>query len=351
MRMQNANGATTGRSTAENTTLREMESSIRALAERTGGTAIINTNDIGGYLRGMMATTSAYYLLGYTPTNTALDGKFRRITVKVDRPGVLVHARPGYTAGRPPEIRPAERPGTAAPSSLDAAFSALAASSAGSGFHVSAFVWTRRDAAGQPAGALWIAGEFDPTARPTGAAATNGVAQITIQPATGGRGVSRSIDIPSGATAFSIDVTSETLQPGDYSVRVAVTRPDAAALSDVKRVTLPDTPTPLGDAIVYRRGPATAQRYVRTAVARFQRNERLRIEVPTHVAGPAAAVLRDSKGGILQVPVTVTERADDSGAWKWIVADVAMAPLAPAVYAVEITQDGVSRVAAFRLVP
>jgi hypothetical protein len=90
---------------------------------------------------------------------------------------------------------------------------------------------------------------------------------------------------------------------------------------------------------------------VRTAVARFQRNERLRIEVPTHVAGPAAAVLRDSKGGILQVPVTVTERADDSGAWKWIVADVAMAPLAPAVYAVEITQDGVSRVAAFRLVP
>jgi len=39
-----------------------------------------------------------YYLLGYVSTNPALDGTFRKIDVKVKRPGVEARARPGYLA-------------------------------------------------------------------------------------------------------------------------------------------------------------------------------------------------------------------------------------------------------------
>lgn len=46
----------------------------------------------------MQAQNSTYYLLGYSPSNTKSDGRFRRIRVEVDRPGVKVEARPGYFA-------------------------------------------------------------------------------------------------------------------------------------------------------------------------------------------------------------------------------------------------------------
>ena len=46
----------------------------------------------------MVADTGSYYLLGYYSTNTKLDGKFRKLTVRVKRPGAVVRTRPGYLA-------------------------------------------------------------------------------------------------------------------------------------------------------------------------------------------------------------------------------------------------------------
>src|SRR5688572_22494399 len=105
-RMATSLGATGARrsQTAENATTLSIQSSLRALAEDTGGVAIVNTNDIRGRLKEMMTVTSAYYLLGYTPANAALDGRFHRIEVKIDRPGVRVHARPGYVAAKAPDV-------------------------------------------------------------------------------------------------------------------------------------------------------------------------------------------------------------------------------------------------------
>jgi hypothetical protein len=49
------------------------------------------------------------YLLGYSPTNTRLDGRFRRIVVRVNRPELTVLYRHGYFARDAPAPLDAER--------------------------------------------------------------------------------------------------------------------------------------------------------------------------------------------------------------------------------------------------
>ena len=44
------------------------------------------------------AESRSYYLLGYSPGNIPRDGRFRKIEVKVRRPGAVVRARRGYFA-------------------------------------------------------------------------------------------------------------------------------------------------------------------------------------------------------------------------------------------------------------
>jgi VWFA-related protein len=68
------------------------------LANETGGFVIDNTNDLAKGVARMQIERTTYYGLGYQPTNTALDGKFHRVTVKVKRGKVSVRARPGYVA-------------------------------------------------------------------------------------------------------------------------------------------------------------------------------------------------------------------------------------------------------------
>ena len=51
-----------------------------------------------------MLTSSAFYLLGYSPKDAQLDGKFREIKVRVKQSGVQVRARNGYWAPRGAEI-------------------------------------------------------------------------------------------------------------------------------------------------------------------------------------------------------------------------------------------------------
>jgi VWFA-related protein len=71
---------------------------LAALAEATGGFAAVRTNDFSGAFDRVVSEASSYYLIGYTPTNTKRDGKFRRIRVRTSRQGLGVQARSGYTA-------------------------------------------------------------------------------------------------------------------------------------------------------------------------------------------------------------------------------------------------------------
>jgi len=72
---------------------------LREVAEETGGSAVVGTNNFsGGYSR-IVQENSTYYIVGYSPAEEYQDGKFHGIRVRVkNRPELLVHARRGYTA-------------------------------------------------------------------------------------------------------------------------------------------------------------------------------------------------------------------------------------------------------------
>ena len=83
--------------------LNQSQETLTTLAADTGGRAFTATNDFGDAFARVQNDLAAYYLLGYSSTNPARDGKFRRIQVRVNRPdlkSVRVEARPGYYAGR-----------------------------------------------------------------------------------------------------------------------------------------------------------------------------------------------------------------------------------------------------------
>ncbi len=68
-------------------------------ATSSGGFVVRNTNDLSSGIQRIARETSAYYLLGYIPTNTARDGEFREIEVKLTNgKGRDVRARKGYFA-------------------------------------------------------------------------------------------------------------------------------------------------------------------------------------------------------------------------------------------------------------
>ncbi len=71
---------------------------LATLAADTGGRTFYDTNDFGEAFGQVQKENSSYYLLGYSLSKPRSDGKFHRIRVEVDRPGVKIVARPGYFA-------------------------------------------------------------------------------------------------------------------------------------------------------------------------------------------------------------------------------------------------------------
>ena len=71
---------------------------METLAKGTGGKAFYNTNALGNALAQAVEEGSHYYTLTYTPLNGKMDGKFRKIEVKVQHRGYKVACREGYYA-------------------------------------------------------------------------------------------------------------------------------------------------------------------------------------------------------------------------------------------------------------
>jgi len=71
---------------------------LATLATDTGGKAFFDLGDFGQVFKAIEKDTEGYYLVGYYSTNTAQDGRWRRVSVHVDAPGVKIRAREGYFA-------------------------------------------------------------------------------------------------------------------------------------------------------------------------------------------------------------------------------------------------------------
>jgi len=84
--------------------------SLRALAEVTGGFALVNSNSFDATFSRIVRENSTYYVIGYSSTNDKRDGRYRRLEVRVKRPGLQVRARAGYLGpmGREP-VAPAPK--------------------------------------------------------------------------------------------------------------------------------------------------------------------------------------------------------------------------------------------------
>jgi VWFA-related protein len=70
----------------------DAQTGMNLLAEKTGGTAVRNSNDLSAGIRRVLDEQKGYYLIGYQPDEVTFDPKagrrlFHKLSVKVTRPG------------------------------------------------------------------------------------------------------------------------------------------------------------------------------------------------------------------------------------------------------------------------
>ncbi|GGG88577.1 VWA domain-containing protein [Edaphobacter dinghuensis] len=74
------------------------QETLATLSSDTGGKAFFDSNDFAPAFQQIQHDTEAYYILGFHSTNTARDGSYRHLTVKLNRSDVKLDYRPGYYA-------------------------------------------------------------------------------------------------------------------------------------------------------------------------------------------------------------------------------------------------------------
>ena len=81
------------------TSMHNSRETLSTLATDTGGKMFTDLNNFAPAFEYVQKANNSYYLIGYTPSNTKADGKFRQIRVEVaEGRGLKVEARPGYYA-------------------------------------------------------------------------------------------------------------------------------------------------------------------------------------------------------------------------------------------------------------
>ncbi len=75
-----------------------LRTAMNDIADQTGGEAFAGTNDFARALQRSMNDGSNYYSLAYRPSNQDWKGQFRRLKVRLTRPGYSLSYRRGYFA-------------------------------------------------------------------------------------------------------------------------------------------------------------------------------------------------------------------------------------------------------------
>ena len=306
--------------------------SLRTLAENTDGIATVGNNDLDRGLKRIADDLSSYYLLGYYSTNTKLDGQFRKISVKVNQPGVEVRARRGYRAATAAEVN-ASRAAAAAPvpdavKSTTAALSRLGRIQPSQRFTI--HVTPVLDAAGARITAVWVAGEV---LGPREEFARGGKVNVLQKggPTIGGA----MVDLKPGERAFlvKLDVGGNGTESVDVDARVTPAG-EGTPLSEVVKVTADAKAL---EPVMFKRGLSTGNRLQPSASFEFSRTERLQLQLPlTGDSKPGSGRFLDRNAQPLQIPVQIGEKQDPDGQ-RWLTADVTLSALGAGDYVVEIT--------------
>jgi VWFA-related protein len=311
---------------------------LKTLAENTDGIAVVDNNNLDAGLRRISDDLASYYLLGYSSTNTKMDGAYRALKVRVTRPGVTVRARRGYRGPTTAEMTSATTAAnamTAEARSVTAAIGLLGAPRGDLPFRINAATM------GGSSRALWVAGEL--------------VSQPG-RPDSFAKGGTAVIDATIGAASFSAEVT---LKPGErtFVTQVPISGDGSGEISVRARVTPLDGSLPYTDMVrissaaategaqplFMRRGVTTGNRWVPTADLRFSRTERVRLEWPVAPDESLKAVrVLDRAGQPLHVTATIggvaaglDVKGQPSGQ-TWATTELTLAPLSTADYAVEV---------------
>jgi VWFA-related protein len=320
--------------------------SLRTLADATDGLAIVDSNDLTGGLRRVVADLSSYYLLGYYSSGN-LDGKFHSIRVRVKRPGVNVRARRGYLAATLTSVTAAAaRSSAAPPPAVAAEAAAIAAALAPLSTAARELPIRLRAVSGWKSpnsAAVWIVGELS-----AGEEWKSGAdVDLLLTSAADTTVASAHVRVAAGMHAFRVALTpGDTLKPGGYVVRVRA-RGTSSPVNETQPVSVAPWPD-ASEAIFVRRGQNSGNRDQPTADLRFRRNEQLRVELPAP-EGEVTARLLDRTGKPLPVVVSAGIREDADGG-RWLTGQLALAPLAAGDYIIELAIGSTRTLTAFRIV-
>ncbi len=308
--------------------IRDRQSSMRELADNTDGLAVI-TNDLRNGLQRVTDVMRGYYLLGYYSTNTAFDGKLRRIKVTVTQPDVDVTARRGYVA--PTEAERAARAAAlanpdvpAGPSLLETALSALARIRPSTELYAVATLVGER---------LTATAEMGATAAVREALSADAVLEIT---ATGPDGADLGVtEVPLTRVMRAAEATmSVPASLADVTVSARVRT--AGGTFTAKVPTSQDQGPVFGAPLLYRATSSARSPLVPVASQQYRRTERVRVELPVGGAlDSREATLVGRDGQPMQVTITLTE-VERNGR-QVLAVDALLAPLAPGDYVLEVT--------------
>ena len=248
--------------------LRLSQDSLRVLADATGGFAAVNRNDLNGAFDRIVAENSSYYMLGFYSTNDRRNGRYRKLDVRVTRPGLRVRNRAGYfeARGRAPN-QPAASTNVVAPALSEALSSPLPVSGVPMKVFAAPFKGTAPNAAVALALEIDVRnldfvegnGTFNEQIEVAYTAVNNQgkvfpgerqTATLTLKPDTYDRAKTRGFRVLSQAS----------LPPGRYQVRVAAGNKAGKAGSVVYDLDVPDfTKDPLMMSGVALTSAAAAQ--------------------------------------------------------------------------------------------
>ncbi len=250
--------------------MRLSQDSLRVLADATGGFAAVNRNDLNGAFDRIVTENSTYYMLGFYSTNDRRNGRYRKLEVRVNRPGSRVRSRAGYyeARGRAPNQPAASASPTAiAPAVTDALNSPLPVSGVPMKVFAAPFKGTAPNAAVALALEIDVRtldfvegnGTFNEQVEIAYTAVNNQgkvfpgerqTATLTLKPDTYERAKARGFRVLSQAS----------LPPGRYQVRVAAGNKTGKAGSVVYDLEVPDfTKEPLMMSGVAMTSAAAAQ--------------------------------------------------------------------------------------------